>query len=97
MKAFSAVNNKFFNGLYPQFCSEIDKAGKSKLLTKTLTNQDFKDIGKRTPPASKNQYDNFNFKLTWTGGNGICRANCMEAFQQIVKSPCEYPIIMISN
>ncbi|KAL9107869.1 MAG: hypothetical protein Q9227_007287 [Pyrenula ochraceoflavens] len=76
----SGVAYNFFQGIYPQFCSIVDKDS-SKQVSADFKNTAFKspssrrDLLGRTPPASPNQYDGFRFHFDWTGGNN-CRFNC---------------------
>jgi hypothetical protein len=96
------VQYNFFDGLYPQFCRSVD-GDKTRALSQVLTNKDFKNptekrllgagsLRARTPPASSNQYPEYKFDFDWSGGDGICREDCIGAFKAIAASPCKCPI-----
>jgi len=75
------VERTFFEGIWPQFCSQI-KDGKA--LKKTLTNSDFgeADSRKRSPPPHKTQYQDYRFNFEYTGGKD-CKMSCNEAFSEM--------------
>lgn len=92
--SLSGVQNSFFQGVYPQFCSAVND-DKTKQLSKDLTNNDFKTPSKRsmfvrTPPPSSNQYDGYTFHFEWSGGSdGDCLTDCNGAYAALVQSPCK--------
>ncbi|MCJ1280190.1 hypothetical protein MMC21_008017 [Puttea exsequens] len=98
INSYSKVDEPFFAGLYPSFCSAVAAGGGKKALSKTLTSSDYHPVGKRsgslsprTPPVNPNIYKFYNFDFVWTGSADSameCYKDCNEAFNAITAAPC---------
>lgn len=91
------VRFAWFQGLYPQFCSQIKD--KKKEFHADLTNKDYKapnskrsslweSLVARTPPPSASDYNDFKFSFDWKPADGQCYKECNDAYNDMTTSPC---------
>lgn len=87
----------WFQGLYPQFCSQIKNP--KQQFSASLTNKDFKMpsskrwhrngyLEGRTPPPSAGSYADYKFDFDWKPSDGSCWHGCNDAFYHMSQSPC---------
>ena len=95
-KSSQVPYNVFSPGVYSNFCNDVDQ-DKSKALTETLdssskviqgASKEKRDVSKRTPPPNPGTYKDYNFTLSWSGGDKSCPYNCSDVFYKIAQGPC---------
>lgn len=87
--------NVFSDGVYKNFCEQVGK-DKGKEFKQTVDSKgaeikkkrDLFGLFKRTPPPNPDAYKDYNFELSWTGGDGSCSSDCHKAFDAMALSPC---------
>lgn len=100
----SGVSYKFWRGIYPKFCAEVDKDPKAKKSIQ-YTQDDFEEpksekarslmrFMPRTPPLDPNIYQkkygqDYLFDFEFTGEDGDCRGSCSDAMATIT-STCKF-------
>ncbi|KAI9167984.1 hypothetical protein HJFPF1_04127 [Paramyrothecium foliicola] len=99
----SEVHSKFIDALSEVFCEAADDNDDdhfSKILTnhdlegRTTTNNAVVDeearieLRKRSPPASPNSYNGWEFEFTWDAAedSGDCRIDCKDAYSRLSRS-----------